>query len=60
MTDREILIDILDKLKNIPRFDTYYDEEFGDNLHYCPDGLFVNHYEIEDIQKKLEEYLKTS
>lgn len=58
MTDREMLENILKEIKDLPRFDII-DSEGGDDYdhRYCYDGLYVNHYEIEDILKNLENHL---
>ena len=61
MTDRVMLEIVLERLKNVSRFDIYYyDREFGMSKEYRSDGDYCNHYEIEDIQESVEKYLNKS
>ena len=57
MTDREMLKEILEKIKYIPRFDVHYDKEFGEDHRYHERGDLVNYYELQDIELFLEKHI---
>lgn len=58
MTDREMLEIVLERLKDVSRFDIYCDGEFGKSKEYHSNGDYCNYYEIEGILKSVEKYLK--
>lgn len=60
MSDREMLQEVLEKIKSIPRFDVHCNEEYGKYHRYHESGDFVNYYEIQDIELFLETHLNKS